>query len=218
MTAKRILACAIALTTALCSFGCGKGDEKNTTTTPPKTLQSHQQEVVDELAESMEFTRELESSTIDWFSFWDINPTDAEDKEIGADLALFQTKYNGKINYIQTTWEKKYDDLAALVLSNNAPDFIGADDMDIFPKGAIKDMIIPIDDYFDFDSELWAGTKPSADKFEFQGHHYVSVIRNDPSYVVIYNKKTIEENGMEDPAELFAQGEWNWDTFADMCI
>lgn len=50
-------------------------------------------------------------------SHWDINPTEAEDKEIGADLALFKTKYNGKINWVQTTWETKFDDLAALVMS-----------------------------------------------------------------------------------------------------
>ncbi|MBQ8377717.1 MAG: extracellular solute-binding protein [Oscillospiraceae bacterium] len=219
MKAKRILAFSLALATALSAFGCGKDDEnKKTTTTEPKKLESHQQEQLDNLAENMENVRQLESSEIDWFSFWDINPTEAEDKEIGADLALFQTKYNGKINYIQTTWEKKFDDLAALVLSNNAPDFIGADDMDIFPKCAIKDMIIPIDDYFDLDDPLWEGTKESADKFEFQGHHYVSVIRNDPSYIVIYNKNTIEENGLDDPAQLFADGEWNWDTFSEMCI
>ena len=54
---------------------------------------------------------------------------------------MFKTKYNGKINWVQTTWETKFDDLAALVMSNDSPDFIGADDMDVFPKGAIKSMI-----------------------------------------------------------------------------
>ncbi|MBE6836684.1 MAG: extracellular solute-binding protein [Ruminococcus sp.] len=218
MKAKKILAFSLALATALCSFGCGKGGDDKKTTTTPKKIDAESQQSIDQMAATMGEPRELESSEIDWFSFWDINPTDAEDKETGADLALFQTKYDGKINYIQTTFEKKFDDFAALVLAGKEPDFIGADDMDVFPKCAIKDMIVPIDDYFDLESPLWEGTKETADQYMFQGSHYVSIIRNDPAYVVVYNTNTIAENGLDDPAELFANGEWNWDTFADMCI
>ena len=112
---------------------------------PEKKLEENQQEVVERLSNDM-VTRDLKNNTIEWFSFWDINPTASEDKDIGVDLALFKTKYNGVINYNQTTWEKKFDDLAALIMSNKSPDFIGADDMDMFPKGAIKAMIEPIDD------------------------------------------------------------------------
>lgn len=99
----------------------------------PKKLEESQQEIVQRLADSITDERQLESTEIDWFSFYDINPTASADKEIGVDLALFQTKYNGKINYIQTTWQTKFDDLASLIMSNNSPDFIGADDMDVFP-------------------------------------------------------------------------------------
>ncbi len=110
--------------------------------------------MLDESLELPQDVRDLKSNEIKWFSHWDINPTEAEDKEIGADLALFKTKYNGKINWVQTTWETKFDDLAALVMSNDSPDFIGADDMDVFPKGAIKSMIEPIDDYIDLSKPL----------------------------------------------------------------
>ena len=33
---------------------------------------------------------------------------------------------------------------------------------------------------------------------------------------VIYNRKTVAEAGLEDPADLFAKGEWDWDAFENM--
>ncbi len=212
---KRILALAAALLTAFGAVGCGAND--NSTSSEDKKLKESQQEIVERLANDMTNTRELENSTIKWFSHWDINPTNSEDKEIGVDLALFQTKYNGKIEWISTTWETKFDDLAKLVIAQNSPDFCGADDMDIFPKGALQGMIEPIDDYFDFSDPLWADIKTATDQFILNGKHYVSVIRTEPSYVFIYNRNTIDAAGFDDPAELFAKGEWNWDTFSEMC-
>lgn len=212
---KKSLAVLAATVTALSCASCGKEDKSSSAA--PKKLKESQQEIVQRLADSMTEKRELASSEIKWFSFWDINPTSSEDKEIGVDLALFQTKYDGKITYIQTTWEKKFDDLAALVLAQKSPDFCGADDMDVFPKGALRGMIEPIDDYIDFENPLWTDIKTASDKFELKGNHYVAVVRTEPSYVVVYNKSTMQENGFEDPAELFKKGEWNWDTFCEMC-
>ncbi|MBR1740198.1 MAG: extracellular solute-binding protein [Ruminococcus sp.] len=196
---------------------CGGAKDKKKDSASEKKLEESQQEVVDRLAAEAD-KRELESSTIRWFSHWDINPTSSEDKDIGVDLALFKTMYDGKIDYISTTWDTKFDDLAKRVMADDSPDFIGADDMDVFPKCAMKSMIQPIDDYIDFDSPLWADMKPACDQFVYQGQHYVGVSRVDPCYIFIYNKKTIEDAGFDDPADLFAKGEWNWDTMSKMCI
>lgn len=219
-TLKRTAAGVLALALALSMAACGSSDDSSTASSsmPEKKLEESQQDIVNRLADEMTEVRELENNEIDWFSFYDINPTASVDKEIGVDLALFQTKYDGKINYVQTTWDTKFDDLAALIMSGNSPDFIGADDMDVFPKGAIKEMIEPMDDYIDFSSPLWSDMKAANDQFMYKGSHYVAVSRVDPSYIWIYNKNTIEDNGFDDPAELYWNGEWNWDTFSQMCI
>lgn len=132
-TIKHTAAAVLALTMALSFAACGNKSDGNSSSMPEKKLEESQQEIVQRLADSITDERQLESTEIDWFSFYDINPTASADKEIGVDLALFQTKYNGKINYIQTIWQTKFDDLASLIMSNNSPDFIGADDMDVFP-------------------------------------------------------------------------------------
>lgn len=215
---KRIITGVLALLTALSVTACGSSSsgKGESSSMPEKKLEESQQDIVDRLAGEME-DKKLENNTIDWFCFWDINPTASEDKDIGVDLALFKTKYNGVIKWSQTTWDTKFDDLAARIMANDSPDFIPADDMDFFPKGAIKGMIQPIDDYVDLDSDLWADTKVASEKFVYNGGHYVAVSRVDPSYIWIYNTNVIADNGMDDPAELYKNGEWNWDTFCEMC-
>ncbi|HRK93437.1 MAG TPA: extracellular solute-binding protein, partial [Ruminococcus bicirculans (ex Wegman et al. 2014)] len=215
--AKRVLTFALAVCSLSAFASCGSSSDSSSKVVDKK-LKEDQQQIVQRLADDMKDVRDLKSNEIKWFSHWDINPTEAEDKEIGADLALFKTKYNGKINWVQTTWETKFDDLAALVMSNDSPDFIGADDMDVFPKGAIKSMIEPIDDYIDLSKPLWTDIKGATDQFMLGDKHYVSVIRTDPAYVFVYNKQTMEDNGYDDPAELFKEGKWNWDTFTEMCL
>lgn len=216
---KKVMAALLAVFTAVSCAACGTvdTDSGSSSSMPEKKLKESQQDIVNRLSEEMT-ARELKDTEIKWFSHYDINPTASEDKEIGVDLALFQTKYNGKIKYISTTWDTYFDDLASLIMSNTSPDFIGADDMNVFPIGAIKGMIDPIDDYIDFNDPIWSDMKTVCDKFVYEGKHYCGVSRVDPSYIFIYNKNAIADFGMEDPAELWKNGEWNWDTFSDMCI
>ena len=208
---------------ASCGDSASSDDTESTaatlaTTASGQDLKDSQREVIDSIAaESSPEDRKLSNTTIKWFSHWDINPTSSDDKDKGVDLALFESKYNGKIEWVQTTWDTKFDDLAAKLLANESPDFCGADDMDMFPRGAIKGMIEPIDDYIDLSSDLWKDTKEAADQFVWDGKHYVAVSRVDPAYIWIYNKTVLEELGIEQPADMFHEGTWNWDTMAQMC-
>ena len=50
-------------------------------------------------------------------------------------------------------------------------------------------------DYLDFDSDLWSdGCKKLAELHTIGGKHYVAPVATDSKCVMIYNKKTIEEN------------------------
>jgi hypothetical protein len=47
----------------------------------------------------------------------------------------------------------------------------------------------------------------------------VGVAKGDSSpYVLFYNKDMLENEGLEDPRELAANGEWTWDKFKEMCL
>lgn len=172
-------------------------------------------EVAEIAAEDSRLTGELENKTIKWMANWDINP-DSSGKEPPIELAIFQSRYGGVVEYHAVDWSTRYDSLANAINGGEGVDFFPASDLDAFPMGAIKDMFAPIDDYMDFSNELWADTKEVMDQFTWGGKHYVIVnaVSGD-NCALIYNRNTIEENGLKDPAELLEKGEWNWNTFQE---
>lgn len=224
---KQLSAASLAVLMAASVSACGSsdssgdaaasgGDEAIVTTQPGKELEESQKEQLASLTNDSDLKIDsLENKTIKWLAHYDINPGDGAVK--GPELELFEQKYEGHVEWVNAVWETRYSKLAALVMSNESPDFFPADDMDTFPKGAIKAMFQPIDDYVDLNSELWSKSKEYCDEFMFNGKHFVAVIYPEPNLVCIYNKKTIEDNSLDDPAELFENDEWTWDKFQEMC-
>ena len=136
-TARKVsLISAMAMLTAVFS-GCnssGSG-EQTTVTTTTATMKEEQAAIVEQVEIDGD---KLENGTLRWLSFWDINPT--EGKPVPVFLELFQTKYGGTIEYIPTTWDTRYNDLATMVLGGNSPDMFSACDLDTFPGKASAGM------------------------------------------------------------------------------
>ncbi len=218
---KRLTAMLSALamlgTMTACSTDEGIASEAEVTsaTTAPKQLSEEEQAAVQEVEIADE---KLENGTVKWLATYDINPDKGKPKLFA--LELFETKYGGKIEYIPTTWENRYNDLSTMVLGGSAPDLFPAQEFDTFPSKVADGMFQPFDDYLDFNDEsLWTeGAKKLADAHVIGGKHYVAPVNTDSKCLMIYNKRTMEENGLDDPAELFAEGNWTWDTFREMCV
>ena len=199
---------------SLSVFSCGETDE---TSKNSKQLDENVRNAVNDIALNSELlTGELENKTVKWMSDWDINP-DFEGKDVAIDLAVFQERYGAEIEFHYVTYENRYEKLAEAINSGEGIDFFYGGNLDAFPKGAVKEMFQPVDDYIDFDSPLWEDVKDFNDSAMWNdGKHYLAITRATDSCVVIYNKKTIQEAGLEDPAELYAKGEWDWDAFQSM--
>lgn len=159
---------------------------------------------------------ELENKTIKWLQDWDLN-ADSTGKSTPPELAIFQDRYGGEVQWYQCTYEERYDKLANYINSDEGIDFFYGGNFDAFPKGAIRDMFVPFDDYIDLDSELWKDVKELNDSIMWKGAHYMAVVEmTGDNCAVIYNKDTVQELGFDDPAELFEKGEWDWDAFEEM--
>ncbi len=219
------MAALLAVTTlASCNNGGGRpqsnGDDSNASaaettgeTTPPATLKLEDQEAIKEIEVDLP---KLENPEVKLLACFDLNP--AAGKPKGVALEMFETKCGGKIVSDVCTWDSRYDKLSTLVLSGDAPDMFSAEDFDIVPKGIISGKFQAMDKYIDYNSELWAPVKDINDQFMLNGKHYVGLTSTDVGTVIIYNKRTIENNNLPDPAELLAEDNWNWDTFYDMMI
>ncbi|MBO5266005.1 MAG: extracellular solute-binding protein [Ruminiclostridium sp.] len=222
MKHKKILSFGTAVVLAASMGSCAdKPEAAPTRTSPPEastttaaaTLASEDKEALAQVETTYE---KLENGTIKFLSSWDINPADGKPKQVS--LEMFETNYGGKIEYIPCTWESRYEALGKMIAAGDSPDMFSAGDLDCFPQGAVSKMFLPLDDYVDFDSELWAPMKEVNDQFMFKDKHYVGATSTDAGVVMIYNQKTIDENGLADPAKLLEEDNWTWDTFYDMMI
>lgn len=221
---KRTIAFVSALTLmgtmAACSkdSSSGTGETESTTvSTAPKELNEEDKAAVDQMLEVSE-DEKLENGTVKWLSWYDINPADNKPKLTA--LELFETKYGGKIEYIPTTWDNRFTDLSTLVVGGSSPDIFPGQEGDVYPERVLNGMFQAWDDYLDFnDAELWNNSaKQLSDIHMMGGKHYNAVTTSDSKCIMIYNKKTIEENGLDDPAELLAAGTWDWNAFRKMCL
>lgn len=221
---KKIFAGITALSLVFAFTACGNEDESTgdeeevtTTTTTAATVEVNtdnlaegEDAIIAKVAEKLPDV-ELENKTIKWIAHYDLNPsTDGRSKSVA--LNLFETKYNGSIKWYSTTWETRYNDLSSYVLGGEGIDFFPCDTAAL-PKGVISGMFQPIDDYIDLNNDLWKQYESAMEIYNFNGKHYEFVTNVSAESVVIYSKKTIEENGLEDPYEQWQNGEWNWDTF-----
>lgn len=156
----------------------------------------------------------LENKTVKWLSYYDLNPS-SKGEEKSADVELFEKKYGGKIWWVPTTWESRYDDLSTCIIGGQGIDIFPACD-DSLPKGVVNGMFQPVDKYINLNDSIWKNTKNAMETYNFGGKHFMFVTDVKAEYFVYYNTETIKEYGFKDPWKLYENGEWNWNTFKSM--
>ena len=179
------------------------------------TLAEEDAATLDEVADKELKDVELENKTIKWLAHYDINPSTAKGDSEAVNISLFKNKYGGEIQWYSTTWNTRYSDLSTYVLGGEGIDFFPCDTAAL-PKGVVSGMFQPVDDYIDLNAPLWQDVSEAMEIYNFNGKHYELVNSVSAENIVIYNKQTISEQGLDDPWELYQAGEWNWDTFEKM--
>lgn len=187
-----------------CANSSGSGGEDTVTTV--KKVEIEDTNDVDAIPEGAE-------TELRWMGTYDLNPEEGKDKSV--EMTLFNNK-GGTVVWDQVIDSEKFDKLAAAIMSKkNVPDIFKYEWL-AFPCQVVKDMYQPVDDIVDFNSDLWADTKDTADQFELAGKHYVAPISFEPTTYMMYDYDVITNEGLDDPYELYQNGEWNWDSWVDM--
>lgn len=225
---KRILAGLIAVSAVMStSVSCGKSDgsseseEAQAVTEPYK---GHDDVDVDlsviggdeGAAVSGEKKETDPNMTIIWLCDYDINPSGNNDRSVA--LTIFEDYYGGKVNYVSTTAGDKFDKLASMIVAGDDVDMFPYE-WDAVPNGVMKNQYEPLDPYFDtleIDSDLWDDMSDVIDMFEYKGQHYVVPYTICDPLLITYSRKMMQAEGLDDPYELYEDGEWDWDAFMDM--
>lgn len=150
--------------------------------------------------------------TIKYLGFYDIR---ADRKGLESSM-MFQGVCNGNIEYIATPYgDSFYAKLAMLIASDDSPDLVTSDIL-LYPGLLSKNMFESLDDSIDLKSDLWKDMKTAADSYSWNGKHYYVPYKYTTGMAMNYNKKTIADNNLPDPYELYLEGQWTWDTWRDM--
>ena len=158
------------------------------------------------------------NSVVKWYAWYDALQNYSDDEIVNTGYFTFNEKYGCTIEWVECTWDRRFDDLATLTLGGTPPDCYPGD-VETFPNYAIKGVFQPVDDYIDYDDPLWSGTAGFArDHFTLNGRVYMIVTDISIEHVCAYNRRVIDEWGFDDPAELYANDEWTWEAFLEMCI
>ena len=195
---KKIFLLCTFITSAVMLTACGDSDNKLLRDLDPETRAY----VKDVATQDTLLDGELENKTIKWFSFYDPFHATTSGNTKAISLELFEEKYGGEIEYIQTTWANRFNDLSTKIVGGEGIDFIAGGDLDSFPKGVTNGMFESVDEYVDYDSDLWTNVKSLNDYFELNGKHYLIATQATTGQVVYYNRQTIESFGLDDPADL----------------
>ena len=211
MNYKKYIAAVMALSMATGVAGCGSPSDSSS---KAEDDFSATENVAVADTESIEAIPEGAEKEILYLGEGDLNPTKGS-PEKSTELQLFESK-GGKIRFQQTSNEDRFDNLAAAITANkDIPDIFKYEWL-AFPSQVVKDMYQPIDSIVDFSQPLWSATKDTADQFMLNGKHYVAPLGYVASAMLCYDKDIIDAEGLDDPYELYQNGEWDWNTWYDM--
>ena len=204
---KQLLAVLSAMMLAAAASGCA-GDESSEGRTKS-------QDDVSIATDNLEKTDDpdITGQTVYWMALYDLNPTGNADRSVA--LTLFEDVYGAKIEYVPTTADTKFDDLANRINGGDPVDMFPYE-WDAVPNGVNKGMFDPLDDYVDLDDELYDGVRDMAEMFKYNGHYYVIPYATADPLAITYSRAMLEEEGLDDPYELYQKGKWDWNAFMDM--
>lgn len=204
---KRILAFTVAMMSVAGIAACGKTDDADSGSS--SVVEVEKVEVDDTSTDIEDLADDVQKELI-WMGTYDLNPEAGQDTSV--EMTLFNNR-GGSVKWIQVTDDEKFDKLASAIMSKqDVPDIFKYEWLS-FPYQTLKDMYQPIDPIVDFSAPLWSGTASTADQFVLDGSHYVAPISASVGTMIMYDNAVIAANNLDDPYELYLEGEWNWDNW-----
>jgi ABC-type glycerol-3-phosphate transport system substrate-binding protein len=138
------------------------------------------------------------------------------EKEFEWESRSFVDHYGGEVETILSSGDY-YENFYKLIAAGEIPDIMVAEAQS-FPNMIMRGLVQPWDPYLAYDDPIWdeTGAKGTIEEMRFDGQIYNLTAKAHTLGTMFYNLRIIEENGLEDPAELQARGAWDWDAFREL--
>ena len=133
------------------------------------------------------------------------------DEEKAAD-EYFEQKTGAKLERVFVPWDSIDLKFTLDISSGSAVEVVYMNDQK-FPTYPIKGIVQSIDELLPGNDPLWKSNAISI--FAFGGKHY-GIATGITPLLLWYNKTMFEENDVKTPTEYYNEGNWNWNTFAEV--
>ncbi|MBQ9188178.1 MAG: extracellular solute-binding protein [Clostridia bacterium] len=128
-------------------------------------------------------------------------------------IPYFEEKYGGKVTVIYAAWGDMLETVTSLQNAGDAPDLFEVYDETMYSV-ILSGVAMNLDPYVtDLDYSYY---KVNRETFQWKGSDY-AIPLTPYAFYIMYNKDLFDLEGLDDPATMFQQGKWNWDTFRDVC-
>lgn len=155
---------------------------------------------------------DLGGYTVRIAQWWDASPNDRS--SIARHKAA-EEKYNCKIEYITITWDQIVSKFTSSVLSGEPiADIVLFEMTRALPVLAESDLIIPVDDYFDFNDRKWPPIIRQIGRYKGKQYGFTNYCWTVTG--IFYNKVLFDRLGLPDPYMLQENGDWTWEKFAEI--
>ena len=171
------------------------------------------QEELDDPNEDLDVREiDMEGYTFRIAQWWDAGP---DNNKARARQKRIEEKYNCRIEYITVSWDQIVSKFTSSVLSGEPmADIILFEMTRALPVFAEADLIIPVDDYFDFDDPKWPTVIKQTGRYA--GKQYGFNDTSSDISGIFYNKELIRNQGLQDPYLLASKKRWTWDAFLEI--
>lgn len=114
------------------------------------------------------------------------------------------------VEFVTATWGDWSEKLMAAYTSGDPIDIIH-DGVNTNPKFPLEGITQPLQHYVNMDNPNMH-IKAMNECFKYNGNYYVAASETNFG-VIYYNKDTFKAAGLDDPMDLYNQGQWNWSNF-----
>lgn len=136
-----------------------------------------------------------------------------------AAMKHVEEKYNCRIRRINLPWDQRIEQITTSVMTG-APvaDLILLDLQQILPLAA-QELLLPLNDFVPETADVFTTNEALVSGGKLLGKDYalLQATAATTGYFLGVNLELIDDLGLENPAELYANGEWTWEKLEEIC-
>lgn len=193
----------LVLSLVACGGSNGDTDEENSSEGDRTIVEGDANLSWDEIKEQI--PEELVGTTVTVYNW---NPANFATGSVIA-IEKFEEETGINVEWITGSYDTYATDIAAMVTAEDAPDIVRMRDADF----AMMKLLKPLSEVdYDFTDQAW--NHDLMKEYQVNGENYAVALDNTPyvnPLIMYYNKAFIKKYNLEDPYELWKNGEWTWD-------